>query len=89
MHSLSVELVEINVLLSHHFSSPAAGRTSCGRTGEEAEPGWRIVFGRASREQQWPWQVHILIRGRFLCGGSLIDETTVITAAHCGYKEGR
>ncbi|PKF63703.1 serine protease [Psychromonas sp. psych-6C06] len=44
----------------------------------------RIVGGQESIEGQWPWMVSIN-SGGYECGGTLIDEQTVLTAAHCLY----
>jgi len=48
----------------------------------------RIVGGTVAAQGAWPWSV-ILGRQRFgggfqvMCGGTLIDEDTILTAAHC------
>lgn len=42
----------------------------------------RIVGGEAAGSRTWGWAVSLLIRGA-LCGGSIISETWIITAAHC------
>jgi len=44
-----------------------------------------IVGGRdVSSATVWPWQAGIIVsREGFVCGGTLIDLTTVLTAAHC------
>ncbi|CAF0894857.1 unnamed protein product [Adineta steineri] len=42
----------------------------------------RIIGGLIAHPNSWPWQV--LVRGaNNMCGGSLIDERHVLTAAHC------
>ena len=41
----------------------------------------RIVDGMAANFGEWPWQVYI--KTRLWCGGSLINNEWVITAAHC------
>uniref|UniRef100_H3A8Q2 Ovochymase 2 n=1 Tax=Latimeria chalumnae TaxID=7897 RepID=H3A8Q2_LATCH len=43
----------------------------------------RIVGGRNAVRGGWPWQVHLRIRNNQVCGGSIINELWVITAAHC------
>jgi len=44
----------------------------------------RIVGGRESFPNSWPWMVALFFNGTKLsCGGSLIKPSWVITAAHC------
>jgi secreted trypsin-like serine protease len=46
----------------------------------------RVVGGTAAHPGAWPWQVLILIPGKkgiMACGGSLIGQRSVLTAAHC------
>ncbi|KAM7400019.1 hypothetical protein PAMA_004620 [Pampus argenteus] len=43
-----------------------------------------MVGGEVGRKGESPWQVLLLnARGQFHCGGVLIDESWVLTAAHC------
>ena len=44
--------------------------------------GGRIIGGKFASKPV-PWQVHITYRGFIRCGGTLIDQTTIITAGHC------
>src|SRR5262245_22239563 len=44
----------------------------------------RIVGGSTTNTAEWPWQVFLLdTTNNGLCGGSLVDPDTVLTAAHC------
>lgn len=42
----------------------------------------RIVGGTNADKNEFPWQV-ILFAGNSLCGGSIIDDQWILTAAHC------
>jgi secreted trypsin-like serine protease len=51
-----------------------------------------IVGGSPAAEGSWPWQVRILDRmdtQTGFCGGSLISEEWVLTAAHCVVSDGQ
>ncbi|XP_033909454.3 ovochymase-2-like isoform X1 [Acipenser ruthenus] len=43
----------------------------------------RIVGGQESTYGSHPWQVSLKQKGRHICGGTIISENWVITAAHC------
>ncbi|KQK76865.1 chymotrypsin-like protease CTRL-1 [Amazona aestiva] len=47
----------------------------------------RIINGQNAVPGSWPWQVSLQNRfGSHFCGGSLINENWVVTAAHCEFK---
>ena len=64
--------------------SIAPGLQSCGMAG-----GSKIVNGVQAEENSWPWIVEFFMRDApgsnmgYTCGGTIIDEHWVITAAHC------
>lgn len=46
----------------------------------------KIVNGQMAQANSWPWIVRMSFRfaaGSGLCGGSIIDDEWVLTAAHC------
>jgi transmembrane protease serine 3 len=71
----------------------AVGLLGCGapemeHLGEPGQVGQEIVGGVEARPTEFPWQVALkqVIPGydpQFFCGGSILDATTVVTAAHC------
>jgi secreted trypsin-like serine protease len=56
----------------------------CGKTSTTKDP-TLIVGGSVSKEGQFPWQAALYssVDKSFLCGGSLLNERVVLTAAHC------
>lgn len=43
----------------------------------------RIVGGQEAERESWPWIVQLHYYGYPFCGGSILDEKTIVTAAHC------
>jgi len=43
----------------------------------------RIVGGTESKPGDWPWKISMQRNGAHVCGGSLINDQWIITAAHC------
>merc|ERR1719184_149565 len=54
--------------------------SSC-RCGQK--PLGRIVGGQEVDTNEWPWQVALLYGNSQFCGGSLINDRYILTAAHC------
>ncbi|XP_034195538.2 transmembrane protease serine 9 [Osmia lignaria lignaria] len=49
--------------------------------------GPRIIGGENTTIDKYPYQVSIQVGGKHACGGSIISENFVLTAAHCVYNE--
>jgi secreted trypsin-like serine protease len=47
------------------------------------EQGNRICNGNPAARGQFPWQVALIIDNSWFCGGSLISNRWMLTAAHC------
>lgn len=45
----------------------------------------RIIGGDAVGIERYPWQVALFYNGVFICGGSIITEEWIVTAAHCTF----
>jgi secreted trypsin-like serine protease len=52
----------------------------------------QIINGKESSISEFPWQVFVLVNegpGKYgSCGGSILNATTILTAAHCVTEEG-
>ena len=55
----------------------------CGRKGRGLSDFPKIFGGQDAQPGEWPWQVALLRGARPICGGSLVSNYNIITAAHC------
>ncbi|XP_033096152.1 mannan-binding lectin serine protease 1-like [Anneissia japonica] len=95
-YDLSLESDSVRICTSNGVWSPdqpvceqICGEASVSPHTRPSEVGGRIVGGRRAVPGSWPWQALLKItRSKFsvsksMCGGVLINEQWVITAAHC------
>nr|CAI5847767.1 unnamed protein product [Callosobruchus analis] len=62
-----------------HDTPPSPCRCRCGEKNDDT----RIVGGKPSEENEFPWMARLSYFNRFYCGGMLINDRYVLTAAHC------
>jgi len=59
------------------------GVAECGRPAISPSVSVRVVGGVEAMPHSWPWQVSLQNSHGHFCGGSIINEQWVVSAAHC------
>ena len=49
----------------------------------EGQHPFKVVNGWPADKGEWPWIAALMNNGRQFCGGSLITDRHILTAAHC------
>lgn len=75
----STLILTLTVNLNLNLTRVCFYLAECGRKDQEV----RIVGGRPTGVNQYPWAARIVYNGQFHCGASLVSEDYVLTAAHC------
>ncbi|XP_013917561.1 PREDICTED: serine protease 53 [Thamnophis sirtalis] len=84
IRSANIGLILALVLLALHKGSSVPALT-CGLQ----RPVPRIAGGVNAQPREWRWQASIQYQNQHICGGSLINNQWVLTAAHCFFEIGK
>ena len=77
--TLMVKYILYCIVFTNFLSQDICGIENDGHDPRED----RIVGGFEAEEHQWPWIVALFIDDMWFCGGALITDDFVLTAAHC------
>ncbi|XP_050677588.1 serine protease gd-like isoform X2 [Leptidea sinapis] len=87
----TVVLQETNNNNNDNNGNRRVTRDQCG-TVVRNNPNPLVVNGKPTLEGQWPWQIALYqtqtVDNKYICGGTLVSNLHVITAAHCVTRKG-
>ena len=80
----------VDPALTSPFAYAESGQKAVrAKAAEESGAGARVIGGEVAQDGEWPWQIGLMINaappgpdGHF-CGGSMLLDRWVLTAAHC------
>lgn len=81
-HSSKIKKFSHSLMLMDHYMRVPFNCSENGKAAISAH----IIKGQFAQRGEFPWQVAIIINNDNFCGGSLISNHHVLTAAHCVYK---
>ncbi|XP_076849454.1 transmembrane protease serine 3-like [Brachyhypopomus gauderio] len=81
----SAGTIQGNVKVSSSCPGQGATTLQCTSCGDAYTS--KIIGGTVAELGQWPWQASLHFQGSHTCGGSLVAQDFVVTAAHCFPKD--
>lgn len=76
----------LNSTLNRYFDRELLYRKALNHNMRNIRAQGRVVGGRPSLPAAWPWMVAIYRNGMFHCGGVVITQNWIMSAAHCVHK---